>query len=258
MNPLTEFKCLFGGRSQPYIRVKGEPIPYRRFPGKWGVWDVSDFYIDYVRNVLQWTKYWLAPDYDVKQFLGSNTVTWNSKAKKSEVSRTLGTIESQRLQLQTILICAEKQIKYFILYRHHLRQEGQGDRNREHIASIIDMKRRHLKHYHTLREYYLLLEKYADRYQKLQEGLQKRDRCFECLDEYCAITQVKGRMICEDCRQKQTAAQQSSECPICLSTHKMGKMVEITCGNGHHVCRRCYQTLIEYETTNCPICRAKF
>jgi hypothetical protein len=201
---------------------------------------------------------WRKPVYYVSLFMGGHSVIWKPQAKQFEIMRTLSTIETQRLQLRKILIDSEKAIKYLILYRQHLRRDGQGEKNRFYIINLVEDRKMYQKHYQVLRNYYELLDKHEKRYRQLLEAIKERDRCFRCFNQFCSLRQVKSQMVCEDCLTIEHQQAVKVECQICYRQVQTGKMKELDCGNHHQVCQQCYTILVEYQTQRCPFCRGEF
>ncbi len=254
------FTPLFGDESKPYIRFKGKR---KTDKFSYGCETVNDFNIDYINKKMYFNIYWQKPSNSVSNHI--SVVVYNNKLSQGGIKKMLKKIEMEQFQVKKILIDAEKQINYILLYikflsynRRGIQIDAMKAKNAKYINELNIKFWSYMEHYEPLKAYFLKLPGFKNNYELLLNAFKTKTRCFECLQEKtkCGLVRQKKIMVCTGCAEQKIRKNMTVDCPVCLESFTGDKVILAGCGNSHSICNGCFYQLCKY-TDKCPMCRGK-
>ena len=216
--------------------------------------------IDFPNKKIKFMVFWPGPKNDFENHV--NKIVFDSRAKIGFIRKVFEKIADQRFQIEKVLIKAEMEIRYLLYFKRYIKEQMVLEPEKFIKVDFLGKVRSEINCYWTyyvaLRDYYLQLPGIEKKYRSLKVAIEKKDRCFECLECRQGLKQVKHRLVCRNCQiDILMKTQKIMECPICMDSHRVEKMIMLPCGNKHYVCDECFITLAN-NTTKCPMCRERF
>ena len=216
--------------------------------------------IDYPNKKINFIVFWPGPKKDFEDHV--NKIVYDSRSKIGFIRKVFEKIADKRFQIERVMIKAEMEIRYLLFFKKYIKERMSLYPDKFIKVDYQGQVKQEINSYWTyyvgLRDYYLQLPEIEKKYRGLKVAIEKKDRCFECLECRQGLKQVKHRLVCRNCRVDiLMKARKIMECPICMDSHRVEKIIMLPCGNQHHVCQDCFISLANY-TNKCPMCREQF
>ena len=204
--------------------------------------------------------------------VAKDKITYNNSLSLAQIKQVLKKIDYEEKKIKDVVFKIEKMLHFISLVNSYIEKEKQDDEYYVLYGSIIlEQRDKYLEFYNDTIKYFDNIPNLKQKYMKLMGAHKAGNMCVKCFAmdgakaDYKDITKIvlkrkKNCMTCNVCLTKRKEDTIVMDCPVCMEDFKKSKMTEAKCGNGHFLCKGCYEKMSEMTTDygrkyTCPMCR---